>query len=966
MSRSSSLSDLARLGFEDLSSASERIQRLQRELGETLGLQVLERISLAASPDEALRSLLELSEKSSGLLSAVLQSTDASERLIRVLGASDALADHLIRHPEQLEVFLSESATPERIQSLPQADGARDLLRVSYRRELLRIADFDLSQPSATGAVRDVARRLAQLADDALEAALEIAKWQLQLSGEFAANELAESKLAVIAMGKCGARELNYLSDIDVIFVGAEANPSLPITTRLASLLMRVLDEPALEPPLWTVDANLRPEGKSGALVRSLASHEAYFDKWAENWEYQAQLKARFAAGDRDLGAAYEARVSKRVWEKQSRGNLVETVRKMRARVIENIPETVRNRELKLGLGGLRDVEFTIQLLQLVHGVADREVRVADTLGAIEALSKAGFIGRASAAELANNYSILRVIEHRIQLHSLERDHIFPDKESRQRRIARSIPEFGTTELLLTGWQHTKQRVIQLTQDIFYRPLLNAMANLSAEDVNLSDVQVESRLRAIGFVDARGAIRHIAALTQGVSRSAQMQRNLLPVLLRWIGEGAFPDRGLLAFRRLSEALGESHWFLRMLRDESGAAQRMSRVIAAGAFTSDLLEQIPESAAWFGNEEQIEARSRSEVMAELDALIERHTGVAEAVEAVQWVRRREVLRAAIRATLDGVSLDSQMPALTDLTDCYLAANLKIAERSIATPADMEVAVIGMGRLGGAELTLASDADVILVYRSKGDSAASVADQIAGELVANCQDLRLLFELDLELRPEGKKGPRIRSLESYQNYYERWAEEWEYQALLKARFVAGSAALGAAFIDLIASYRYPAKFDSAQAKKIRVIKARVEAERLPKGADPTRHLKLGRGGISDVEWLVQLEQLRLAAPNPELRTQGTLPTLEALGRLGQLEPKVVDALVASWRLASRLRIAIALVTGKPGDQLPTDRLQLAGVSNLLQSEGPAALENEYLGASRRARRIFEEKFFGASGD
>ena len=966
MARASSLSGLARLGFEDLSAAGERLERLRRVLGEKLSNSVTERIAVAASPDDALRSLLELSENARVQVVEVLENQEGAGRLLRVLGASDALASHLLRHPGQLTVFLEDSALPHRISISVESEQARDQLRAEYRRELLRIADYDLSQPSAAAAVTAVGRRLAQLADEALEWALTLARRRLLETHEFEPEAIAEAKLAVIAMGKCGARELNYLSDIDVIFVGSEADPSLRITTRLATMLMRVLDEQALEPPLWTVDANLRPEGKSGALVRSLASHEAYFDKWAENWEYQAQLKARFAAGDAELGTEYTSRISKRVWLREDRGNLVETVRRMRTRVLDNIPESIRSRELKLGQGGLRDVEFTVQLLQLVHGVAEPAVRVADTLGAIEALSRAGFIGRDSASELASCYSLLRAIEHRVQLHQLERDHLFPERESRQRRIARSIPEFATTEALLTGWQLIKQQVIQLTQDIFYRPLLNAMADLSPEDVNLSDEQVESRLRAIGFVDTKSALRHISALTQGVSRSAQMQRNLLPVLLRWIGEGAAPDRGLLAFRRLSEALGESHWFLRMLRDESGAAQRLARVISSGVFVSDLLEQIPESAAWFGSEDQFEARSMAELRAELAALIERHTESGDAVEAVQWVRRREVLRTAIRATLDGVSLEGQMRALTELTDCYLAANLEIALRTVSAPSGLEVAIIGMGRLGGSELTLASDADVMLVYRSADSNAAELADQVAGELIANCQDLRLLFELDLELRPEGKKGSRIRSLDSYESYYARWAEEWEFQALLKARLVAGSASLGAEFMRLIDDYRYSDKVTPEQLKRIRVIKARVESERLPKGADPGRHLKLGRGGISDVEWLVQLEQLQLAASHVELRAQGTLPALAAMMQLQLLPAGALSSLATSWRLASRLRTAIALATGKSGDQLPTDRALLSAIAQLLNSEGPSALENEYLGASRRARRIFEESFFGAVED
>jgi glutamate-ammonia-ligase adenylyltransferase len=630
----------------------------------------------------------------------------------------------------------------------------------------------------------------------------------------------------------------------------------------------------------------------------------------------------------------------------------------MRKRVLDLIPAAEKDREIKLGRGGLRDVEFTAQLLQLVHGVTDESVRVPDTLSAVTALSEAGLIGRQDADVFRSHYQTLRAIEHRVQLSKLRRDHLMPTDESELRRISRGmqLPAGALEEL----WQRVRAEVAALHDSVFYRPLLTAMASLAPGEVQLSDEEVLDRLSALGFKDPKGAVSHIAALTSGVSRRAVIQRTLLPVLLRWMAEGIDPDRALISFRRLSETLGETHWFLRMLRDSSGAAERLMKVLSSSAFIARLLENIPDSSVWFSDEDSLVPLGKDLILEEMLAILERSVDLEQSAEALRQVRRREVLRIASSAVLGATSMSQIAEGLTAVTDAYVISMVALVKQS--QQSELDFGVIAMGRWGGMELGFGSDADGMLIYSSESLTAQAEAEKLAQVLLAISKDSLLEFELDLDLRPEGKNGPRVRSVKGYAGYYERWAEAWEFQALLRARVVVGSEDLTQQFTEIIDPYRYPKQIKRESLVEIRRIKARVEAERLPQGANPARHLKLGRGSISDVEWLVQLLQLQFANEHPELRTTSTSIALESLRTLRKLPGDDVDRLAAGWLIASRCRSAEVLASDKRTDQLPTDLRQLEAMARILEYQPGESqlLEENYLSVTRKARVAFEKHF------
>ncbi|MFG2820391.1 bifunctional [glutamine synthetase] adenylyltransferase/[glutamine synthetase]-adenylyl-L-tyrosine phosphorylase [Kitasatospora sp. NPDC048365] len=970
---------------------------------------LLDALGATADPDQALHGLAGLLEaldehERHTLRDTLTTSKPLRDRLLGVLGASTALGDHLARHPRDwhaLVTFELRDMHPGRSDFLGELTGRvwadepnrrADALRAAYRRCLLAIAARDLS---GTTDLPQAAAELADLAGATLQTALDIA-------AEEDPDAARACRLAVIGMGKCGGRELNYVSDVDVIFVaepreGVEEQKAMQAATRLAARTMRLCSDTTGEGTIWPVDANLRPEGRNGPLVRTLGSHLAYYQRWAKTWEFQALLKARPVAGDAELGAAYTEAIAPLVWQASARENFVADVQQMRRRVIDAIPVTELDRQLKLGPGGLRDVEFSVQLLQLVHGRTDESLRSANTLEALAALSAGGYVGRADAASLDTAYRFLRSLEHRIQLHRLRRTHLVPTDQADLRRLARSLAaqinddtRADPIAALEREWKRHAVEVRRLHERLFYRPLLDAVAVLPTAELEvagagagatgLSTEAAKERLAALGYVDPAAALRHISALAAGVSRKAAIQRTLLPVLLGWFADSADPDAGLLNFRQVSDALGRTPWYLRLLRDEGAAAEQLARVLSAGRLAPDLLLRAPEAVAMLGDPQGLAPRGRVALEAEILAAVGRAGSAAAGVAAARSVRRRELFRTSAADLLGRLgddpaqALDAAGEALTALNAATLQGALKacVAGWEAANgELPTRLAVIAMGRFGGHELGYGSDADVMFVHEPLlgmlDEDAARAAHAVIHEMrtLLAAPSVEPPLVVDADLRPEGRQGPLVRTLVSYTAYYKRWSHAWESQALLRAEPVAGDPELGERFRALIDPLRYPgAGVPERDLLEIRRIKARIEAERLPRGADPTTHTKIGRGGLADVEWTVQLLQLQHGHEVPALRTTRTRVALAAAREAGLIGAEDAEVLDAAWVLASRVRSAVMLVRGRPGDSFPVDAREIAGVARYLGygTGHSGELVDEYRRTTRRARQVVDRLFYG----
>lgn len=986
---------LRRAGVHDPARAEKLIADIESVTGISME-DPARAVSYLADPDTGLLQLLRLAEaaRDAGLLDSLtaLRDTRAGAKLGILLGGSPALGDFLIRHPEYVADFAAWPETEEfsdvdvraallravgadtesdaPVATVTGPDGIA-AMRKAYRRELVRIAAEDLFDSTPTRLYPAVSSSLSDLAGAALDAGLAIARADQPDHGA--------TRLAIIGMGKCGARELNYVSDVDVIYVaepteGHSEEESNRAATALAIAASRACDRANIEPALWEVDAALRPEGKDGALVRTLESHKSYYERWASTWEFQALLKARPVAGDMEIGARYVDVVAPLVWTAVEREGFVESAQAMRKRVEEHIPANQNDREIKLGPGGLRDVEFTVQLLQLVHGRADTSLRSRTTLTALDALRAGGYVGRSQAASMDKSYRQLRVWEHRLQLRKLRRTHLMPESDEDKQFLARASG-FATSEYMDEVWAAIRRDVRAMHLEMFYRPILPVVAKLSADEVSLDDNAARARLAAVGFTDPIGAHRHIAALTEGVSRRAAIQHQLLPAMIGWFAQGADPDAGLLAFRQLSEQLKDAQWYLKLLRDSRHAAERLARLLATSGYVTKALLASAQDVTWLDKDEDLLPRAPERLRKEADAVLKRSHDAEQCITALRGMRRRELARTAAADVLGLIDSVEAAATVTNAADVVIDGALRIAMDTVAQEEGVEVlplrmVVVAMGRYGGREMGYTSDADVQFVFEGDADGADALAQKVATQLRQLLQSVnpQPALDIDADLRPEGKNGPLARSLVSSTEYYSRWSDPWEAQALLRARTVAGDDDLQRRFTEMINAVRYPAQLPDGSLKQMRTLKARMESERLPRGVDPRRHVKLGPGGLSDVEWTVQLLQLQHASTVTELRTTVTLDALTAARDANLLTSHEAHILSEAWQFATSLRGAIALRgKGDKKDVIPADVRELKVLAEIMGSDLSAAELNEtYDRSARRARVVTERVFFGWDKD
>ncbi|MGI8647645.1 MAG: bifunctional [glutamine synthetase] adenylyltransferase/[glutamine synthetase]-adenylyl-L-tyrosine phosphorylase [Acidimicrobiales bacterium] len=737
-----------------------QLQQLQKSLANTADPPLAER---------TLSRLVQASEQATGKNSARLRnelatSSPLRERLLAVLGASVALGDHLVQRAAlgaaDWEVLGVEQP---QVLALPTTSAAQ--LRCAYRRELLRIAAADLTGQLP---IMLVAAQLSDLADATVNAAMQMA---------------AEpgSKLAVLALGKCGARELNYVSDVDVLFLTERTEQTMRATTS-ARGLMRICHEVA-----WQIDPGLRPEGQQGALVRTLDSYVAYYQRWADSWEFQALLKARWIAGvsaESPIAQGWLEQITPLVWRAANRPNFVLDAQAMRRRVEQRANRHIgvaAYYDIKLGPGGLRDIEFAVQLLQLVHGQGDPALRSAGMVSALAALTDGGYIGREDGAALHDSYCFLRIMEHRLQLRSLRRTHQLVADPVQLRWLARSLGYHRVTggqrpgdavELFLADWRRHSAQVRQLHEKLFYRPLLTAVARLPSDAVRLTPDAARHRLATLGFADPPGALAHVAALSTGVSRRAAIQRALLPVILAELAQAADPDAGLLAYRRVSEQLGRSPWFLRLMRDGGVLALRLAKVLGHSKYIANLLERDAHGLNLLASDDDLVPRSRVQLVELLTTatkrmLSEPHLPPApepgavlrRAIAALRSRRQHELLRIACADVCGMLPSTNVGPALSDLTDAVLGVALEAALVQLAArhcgALPMRLAVIAMGRYGGQESSYASDADVLFVYEPQPGADPGVASAAAQGVA--WQLMRLLAER----RSGSRAGYRCRS-------------------------------------------------------------------------------------------------------------------------------------------------------------------------------------------------------------
>jgi glutamate-ammonia-ligase adenylyltransferase len=844
-----------------------------------------------------------------------------AEAFVAVAAASHSLSRMLQAESSALDV-LGRLDVPA---PMPDAFGVDKLVRWK-RHEYLRIAARDVL---GLDSVEVTTASLADLADAVL-------RWAVDLAGA--------GEVAVIGMGKLGGRELNYASDIDVLFVGGDV--------REARAVMDIARK------CFRVDANLRPEGRDGPLTRSVESYATYWERWAAPWERQALLKAVPMAGDPELGQAWAAAASAAVWDRSFTRDDLRALRDLKARSeAAVVRKGVAEREVKRAPGGIRDIEFSVQLLQLVHGRADVDLRSPTTLVALGEMASGGYVADRDAEGLASAYRFLRRVEHALQLEEEQQTHTLPASRDHRRRIARVLgyrgtPSAGPTEAFDRELKRQRNLVRSIHERLYFRPLLDALAGVAG---TLSPDSAAAALATFGFADADRTRQAVRELTRGLTRSSRMMQQVLPLLLDWLSTTPDPDAGLLGLRKLASGEQRATELAGAFRESPEVARHLCLLLGTSSLLGDVLVANPDLIVRLAHPARLRTLPQNDLAGSARRSLGWRNDRDERQKALGRWHRRHLLGVAARDVFGQADVAK---AGTDLT-ALAEASVQAALDSLAP--EVPFTVVALGRFAARELAYGSDLDVVFVYDGTSVPDQEEALRVAGGLVrflGGETPAQGILRVDPRLRPEGRHGPLARSLSGYATYFERWAQTWERQAIARARPVAGDEPLGEQFMELVARAVWERPFTADDEREVRRMKARIERERIPPAEDPIFHLKLGRGSLSDVEWTVQLLQLRHGVQAP-----GTMDALAALAGVGAVTAGEADVLRAAYRFCERTRNRWWLVGSAPPhpDSLPP---RADDAARLARSLGTTVgeLRDDYRRVTRRSRRVVERLFYG----
>jgi len=895
-----------------------------------------------------------------------------------LLGASESIPERIAARPELFSRLFLDGGFRIRIpaerlvsETVAEADrcDSEDAVRAALRRirirEFTAIASRDLSGDAS---LSEVTEDLSNLAAAALEGAIRFAR--RQLDGRHGVPRIEEGersgqacRFVVLGMGKLGGRELNVSSDIDLIYLyetdrgktdgGAEGVPITPhqYFVRLCEMITRIVSETTADGLIFRVDLRLRPDGSKGALANSLHAAEIYYESWGQTWERGAMIKARPVAGNADLGKEFLGVISPFVYRKSLDFTAIEEIQELKDRIDQS---AARSREkgvdVKLGPGGIREIEFFVQAHQLIYGGKDPSLRLRGTEETLAALSMAGMVSAPERETLVAAYRFLRSLEHRIQYHQERQTHLLPGREEDRRRLAKAMGMSGTAELLDALGRHTG--AVRSVYERLFRPEKErAASEVSAEIEALFDRELEGeelagRLKKLGFSDPETAAGHLAVLREGPPftrlpvRARRYLEKIAPLFLQRVTEAPDRDMALAHVERFLSAMGARTMFYALLFENRKVIDVLVRLFGRSRYLSGYLLRHPEMLDTFLRKDLSPmVRSKSEMRKELGEALGACSDFEEEMDELRRFRNVETLRIGLHDLAGNLSPEEGMFQLSALAEVLLAYALVLARRETSNRFGMPMTageggavearfcVMGMGKLGGEELTYHSDLDIIFLYRGSGETVPLPGDapqrfrkltnheyfaKVAQRLISILSTVTregYVYKLDTRLRPSGNAGPLVSSREAFARYHEESAQLWERQALLKCRFLAGDRDFGKRMEQEIARFIFGRPLPSSAPEEIHRLRTRLEREVGQERSDRL-DLKVGRGGIVDVEFAVQYLQLRHGPDHPSVRARATLKALYELHRAAILPEEEYRTLDEGYRFLRSLEVGLRL--------------------------------------------------------
>jgi glutamate-ammonia-ligase adenylyltransferase len=990
--------------------------------------------AIAAAPDPALAAahLSRLAEHGLGT-GQVIGSPTLCRALMFVLGSSQHLTTVLLSQGQAWEAaFLADlQASVKSVDAHLAAlyaqfpldcleDACLSGLRTYRNREYLRIGTRDLL---ALASLEETTQDLSALAEAAVQMAYTYTRAKLRTwYGEAVYDDGSQQRplgFVVFGMGKLGGWELNFSSDIDLIYLyERDAGPTTggskgaveprAFFTQLAQGMTRVLSDLVSGGRVFRVDLRLRPDGMNGPIVNSLPNTLLYYESWGQTWERIALLKARPIAGNKELGEQFLQEIAPFVFRRYLDFTTIEDIKEMKARVERSLRGAERSqRNVKLGRGGIREIEFVAQALQLIHAGKDPHVRERSTLRGLDRLVEGKYLTAGDRDSLRDAYRFLRQVEHKLQIVQDRQTHSLPDDDDGIRALARrlrlveqsavssqqsavssqrsnpgmdnSSPTTPNPQPLTPNPQPPQDEVAifwstlrthtaavhQIFRSLFHAPETTADGHETEIAALFQDLHHEERtlwrLQQLGFRDLEESYRNLRLLHDGPPHSPASPKRrkilyaLAPVLFRQVSHAADPDRALAMMASLIASIGARSSFLSLLRENPQTLRTLITLFGTSAYLSHIFLRRPELLDSLVRADLVHVqKGRESMRAELAARLAEVEEFEDHLDLLRRYRTEEFLRIGINDSNGLLDFTEVSRQLTDLAETCLAAAYHIARAALLQQLNLaappgSLAIVGMGKLGAGELNYNSDLDLIFLYDAADQEGATEAigaqeffTKLAQRLISVLQVQTregYVYKIDTRLRPSGRSGSLVSSLASFARYHQTSSQLWERQALIKARVVAGDVELNEPLEALLEQYAYGEIIDAAGVAEIDRLRTRMEQE-LAKEWQGRFNIKTGRGGIVDIEFLVQMLQLRYGQQHTALRQRATLPALEALHACGVLADDDYQILTQGYRFLRTLENRLRIEQDQPVEALESAGEQVMVLARRLGYDGEDA--------------------------
>ena len=859
--------------------------------------------------------------------------------LLHLFAVSSICASRVARTPELLlwlsrpEICLARRGYGEMLNDL-QASSEGSIAAANFRalrlwkgRETIRIA---LREVADAATLEETTAELSQLAEICIAEVFR--HWNTQLresSGSPAAD------FAVLALGKLGGHELNHSSDVDLIFVYSEEEQLSPRVShhewfnRLSEKILGTFSTPAPEGALFRVDLRLRPEGSAGPLARSLESMENYYAGFGETWERLALIKARGICGSRELAYEFLRQHQPFVYPSSPTPDLLDEIANIKRRIERDVIGSDKlEHNVKLGRGGIREIEFVVQTLQFIHGARHAFLQEPSTLNALRALARLELLPRNEVVDLDRAYRFLRRVEHRLQIEAEQQTHTVPRESRALHRLSLSLG-FASSDKFTDALKQAMESV----RSIFQRVISTTPAETATLDLTIFKDE-KSAARALDDLVKGSASSHVAP------RSRQIFRKLRPLLLSWLTKAADPDATLNQFVRFVEAHGLRSLLFELLVTNPKLLELLIKTFDASQIAGDLLIRRPQLLEDITRDPSFyQPRSMSDHLKRLNSL----GANSNNLDPLRAYRQRQLLCIILRDILGLTPTGTVFSELSDLAEaCLLLVNDIIGSESLT--------IIALGKFGGREINYGADLDVLFV--GEDIRAAQILIVAMGQQSAEGN----IATLDTRLRPDGEKGPLVCSLAAYESYYQQRAQLWEIHALTRARPISGSARQQ--YIEMVQKIWHKASQQSDLFEKIDNMLERIRRER--GSGNDLLDFKTGAGGMIEAEFLVQALQVKHGIWNPNWNA-----ALRQLGERALLSGVDAANATRSYEFLRRVETALRRWENKSVSTLPADPTEQEKLARRLGYNSADAFTKEYVGARETIHALYEPQIKKTSG-